>query len=112
MLVATSAWLAEVGVGNLTYITDLGKKAAEVVEPLVTVAIDAGMTMSGLVTQVPLTLQDLSETVGAAVNQMIQYVLDLGNYLGNSVKNVNSLANAESNHVGLGRNGNWPTIKA
>jgi phage-related protein len=107
-----SEWLAEVGSANTTYIASVAKKAAEVAGVLTAATIDATMAASGLVIQVPSTLEQLSETIGEAVNQLLQYGADLADYLMASVRHVTTNANERNDHTGMGTEGHWPTIKS
>jgi uncharacterized protein YoxC len=104
---STSAWLADVARANTAYMVELGERAAQLVGAFTTVVVDATETASGAVTQVVITLQHLSEFIGTAVTEILQYELNLAERLAEVLKQITTLAGEYGNHLGLPQ-GRWP----
>jgi hypothetical protein len=104
---ATSGWLADVAAANTAYIVQLGERATEVIGALAAAVIDGTETASGVVTQVVITLQHLSEFIGTAITQILQYALNLATRLAEVLKQITALAGEYGDHTGLPQ-GKWP----
>lgn len=110
----TGKWLAAVGKENMTYMAELGDRVAEVLGPFAAAAADAVAAGAGAYTQALFSLHSLSEVIGEAVNQALQYAINLARRLSDVSQQVIDLASESEDRSGLGADGNarWPQVAA
>lgn len=108
----TGTWLVAVAAENIAYMAELGGRVAMVVGKIVEVVIDGGFTASGALTQVIPMLQHLSEAIGEAVTQGMQYLFNLGARVGKVLTQVVGLLAESKNFTALqtrdGNDAHWP----
>jgi hypothetical protein len=105
----TAGWLAGVGSSNTAYVTNLGHLGSELAGQLVTAAIDAGETTAGSIPSYIIALQHLSEVVGTAVTNTINWALDLNQHFAETLEKITELTGETHDDSNLGGDGTWPT---
>ena len=105
---ATAGWLAGVGSSNTEYVTNLGHMGAELVGQLVSATIDATETAEGSLPSYIIALQHLSEVVGTAISDTINWALDLNQHFADTLERVTELTGESNDNANLGGDGGWP----
>jgi hypothetical protein len=105
----TAGWLAGVGASNTAYVTNLGHMGSELAGQLVTAAIDAIETAASSLPSYIIALQHLSEVIGTAVANTINWALDLNQHFAETLGKIIELTGDTHDDSNLGEDGTWPT---
>jgi hypothetical protein len=81
---------------------------SELAGQLVTAAIDAGETAASSLPSYIIALQHLSEVIGTAVANTINWALDLNQHFAETMEKITELTGDANDSTDLGADGTWP----
>jgi hypothetical protein len=105
----TGTWLTLVGKENMTYLAELGDRVAAIAGPFAAAIANASQATAGNAPQAFFALHSLSEVIGQAVAETLQYGINLSKRLSTVVAQIIALEESRDNNAGLST-GSWPRV--
>ena len=105
----TGTWLALVGKENMTYLAELADRVAAIMGPFAAAIANASQATVGNAPQALFALHSLSEVIGQAVTETLQYAINLTRRLSTVAEQIITLEESRDNNAGLSK-GSWPRV--